>query len=115
MNIDKSKIYTDMNDFFLLGGSVAMRLSPDAAVAVCRNAAVNGLVVARVEGGIWHFPGFESRLDCIWDGIDPPADYDHAEKNNQQAAAFIERQKEVHNVFILTAPPIQGWPHKNKS
>ena len=47
----EAKIYTDMADFFLLRGSVAMRLSPDVAVTFCRSAAVNGLVVSRVKEG----------------------------------------------------------------
>jgi hypothetical protein len=37
-------------------------------------AAQHGLVVVRIEEGIWHSPGFEARLDCIWDGADSAID-----------------------------------------
>ena len=89
-----------------------MRLDPVAAIQVCRACADHGLVVARVEGGVWRHPGFESRLDCIWNGTDPPVDTEVATSNNREAAAFIERQREKHDVFIVTAPPMTGWPHK---
>ncbi|WP_244102159.1 hypothetical protein [Burkholderia ambifaria] len=76
MNIDRSRVYDSADDFFSLDGSIVMKLSTEAAIAVCEQAAQHGLVVARIEGGIWHFPGFEARLDCIWDGADPPIDLD---------------------------------------
>jgi hypothetical protein len=110
--IDRAHLYSSHTDFFALGGSVVMRLSPEAAKHVCLNAATNGLVVARIEGGFWLNPGFESRLDCIWDGADPPLSQTAAHSNNLQAAAFIEAKAPEHSVFILTAPPISGWPHK---
>lgn len=112
MDIDKSLLYESPQAFFDLGGSVTMRLSPRAAMQVCADAARKGLVVARVEGGIWHAPGFESRLDCIWDGQDPPLDQAQASGNNQEAAQFIASQTPAHSAFILTAPPLAGWPQR---
>jgi len=109
MNIDRSRIYDSADDFFSLDGSIVMKLSTDAAVAVCERAAQHGLVVARIEGGIWHFPGFEARLDCIWDGADPPIDLDAAERNNQRAAEFIRSESPPHDVFLVTSPPMTGW------
>lgn len=109
MKIDLQKRYDSSNDFFALGGSVVMKLSTNAAIAVCESAAEHGLVIARVEGGIWHIPGFEARLDCIWDGVDPPVDRRLAEQNNRTAAAFIRLEGEVHDVFVLTAPSMMGW------
>lgn len=112
MNIDKSRLYESPDAFFELNGSVTMRLSPRAAIEVCAEAARKGLLVARVEGGIWHAPGFESRLDCIWDGQDPPLDQERASANNQEAARFVASQAQVHSAFILTTAPLAGWPHR---
>ena len=112
MNIDKRILYESPEAFFDLNGSVNMRLSPTAAMQVCAEAARAGLVIARVEGGIWHAPGFESRLDCIWDGQGPPLDPDQASGNNKEAARFIASQAPAHSAFILTAPPLAGWPHR---
>jgi len=89
-----------------------MRLSAVAAIDVCRAAASRGFVIARVEGGVWHFPGFEARLDCIWDGADPPIDAPNAAANNQAAEAFIQAARGRHDVFVITAPPLSGWPHR---
>lgn len=112
MKGDRGILYTDERCFYDLQGSVVMKLSPEAASKVCLSAAGNGLVIARVEGGIWHEPGFEARYDCIWDGADPPLSVAEAEENNRKAADFIEKESKAHDAFILTAPPITGWPHK---
>lgn len=80
-----------------------MKLTVTAANAVCEQAARRGLVIYRVEGGIWHPTGFEARVDCIWDGEFPPIDYHKAEANNLRAATFISSEREVHDVFVLSA------------
>ncbi|MGF6731033.1 hypothetical protein OKW50_003114 [Paraburkholderia youngii] len=108
MKIDLQRRYDSSDDFFSFGGSIVMRLSSDAAIAVCERAAQHGLVIARIEGGIWHSPGFEARLDCIWDGVDPPVDVGAAEQNNLAAAEFIRSETPVHDVFIVTAPQMTG-------
>ena len=113
MKGDRRRLYADEQDFYALEGSVAMKLTPEASVAVCRSAAGHGLVIARIEGGIWHDPGFEARYDCIWDGADPPLSAEAAQVNNDAAKEFIEKQREIHGAFILTAPPITGWRHKH--
>jgi hypothetical protein len=109
MKIDLQQRYTSSEDFFSLGGSVVMKLTKEAALKVCEGAVEQGLVIARVEGGIWHAPGFEARLDCIWDGVDPPVDRREAERNNYAAAAFIRSESAEHDVFVLTAPSMAGW------
>lgn len=106
---DRSRLYKSPDDFFGLDGSVVMRLSPEAAIGVCERAASEGVVVSRIEGGIWLNPGFESRLDCIWDGADPPLTQASAHTNNLLALEFIQTQAAAHSAFILTAPPISGW------
>ncbi|WP_084152375.1 colicin immunity protein [Burkholderia sp. A1] len=108
MQIDLQRRYESADDFFSFGGSVVMKLSADAAIAVCERAAQHGLAIARIEGGIWHFPGFEARLDCIWDGVDPPVDVGAAEQNNLVAADFIHSETQVHDVFVVTALQIAG-------
>jgi hypothetical protein len=107
--------YESAEDFFRLGGSVVMKLSPTAAIEVCNKAADRGFLVARIEGGIWSAPQFEARLDCIWDGADPPIDKDGARRNNEIAAQFIKDEMGRHNAFVLTTPPITGWAHKVRS
>lgn len=107
--VDRSKRYTDPEEFFALHGSVVMKLSPEAAIAVCEQAAHRGLLVARIEGGIWHNPKFEARIDCIWDGADPPLDAEAAHVNNLSAIEFIRSELPEHSAFIITAPPITGW------
>lgn len=112
---DHSVVYQDAESFFSIGGSIWMKLSRPAAIKVCEVAAQRGILVARIEGGVWRFPGFEARLDCIWNGADPPLSVEDAERNNRLARKFIEESDAIsdviHDVFILTAPPITGWPH----
>ena len=112
MKGERNRLYGSAADFFKMGGSGAMKLSLDAAVAVCMEAADRGLLVARVEGGIWHNPGFEARIDCIWDGSEPPLDHAAAVANNIRAAEFIRREQSKHEAYVLTTPPLSGWPHR---
>ena|SRR5580692_8878362 len=109
MNIDRTRRYTDAGDFFLLQGSFVMKVSTEAAIAVCVEAAAHGFVVSRIEGGIWHNPGFEARIDCIWDGAVPPLDTSTAHANNLVAVDFIRSESAEHDTFIITAPSIAGW------
>ncbi|HDR9837044.1 TPA: colicin immunity protein [Burkholderia multivorans] len=109
MKFDLQRRYESADDFFALEGSVVMKLSAGAAIEICERAAEQGMVVSRVEGGIWHFPGFEARLDCIWDGADPPVDSTAANQNNLAAADFIRAESNVHDVFVVTASRMTGW------
>lgn len=109
MIVDMKKRYVTAEDYFDLGGSAVMRLSREAAIAVCNKAVAYELVVVRIEGGVWHSPGFEARFDCIWDGAEPPVDVEGASKNNQAAANFIQSERAEYDVFVLTSPSINGW------
>jgi hypothetical protein len=110
MKGDRGRFYESADDFFTLDGSVVMCLSTNAAISVCERAAQEGFVVARIEGGICRFPGFEMRVDCIWDGVDPPVDFETAERNNLRAAEFVRSESEVHDVFVITAPKVtEHW------
>jgi hypothetical protein len=115
MKDTKSRRYDVASEFFDLDGHAWMLLSPQAAIEVCEQASHRGLVVARVEGGIWHAGLFEPRIDCIWDGADPPIDVEAAAVNNARAADFIRLRSDHHDTFVLTAPPIAGWPHRQRS
>jgi len=102
MSVDRASLYDSPEPFFEAVGSAWLKLTPAAARAVCAQAAGRGLVVVRVEGGIWHSPGFEARIDCIWDGIDPPCTIDEVRKNNESAERVIEQEQSVHDAFIVT-------------
>jgi hypothetical protein len=102
MNIDVQKRYTTATEFFELHGSVLMKLAADAALEVCMKAAEHGLIVSRIEGGKWHNPGFEARVDCIWDGVSPYTTLKEAIANNLKAMDFIASEQDEHDTFIVT-------------
>lgn len=86
-----------------------MKLSTEAAIAVCTEATERRILASRIGGGIWHNPGFEVRIDCIWDGADPPIDLSGAHMNNLRAIEFIRSELAEYDTFILTTPSITGW------
>jgi Colicin-E5 Imm protein len=112
MEVDRQKVYCNASDFFGSHGNAVMKLSRDAATDLCRYAADHGLVLAKVEGGIFQDGSFEARLDAIWDGADPPITRDDAHKNNLSAASFIQSSDKEYNAFIITSSPLTGWPHR---
>jgi hypothetical protein len=101
---DRRKVYESANFFFANGASSVMKLSPDAAIKVCEEATHHDLLIGKIEGGISHpIYGFEARLDCIWDGTMPPLDSASLQINNQEAADFINLEREQHDAFVITA------------
>ena len=112
MGIDRMKVYQTAKNFFDIGGGAVMKLTRAAAIDVCCGAAERGLLVAKIEGGIDRGGIFEARLDAIWDGADPPIDYDRARANNLSAAQFIGAQSDEYNAFIVTDAPLTGWRHR---
>jgi hypothetical protein len=114
MKGDRTRLYDSSYDFFELDGTDVMTLTSTAAQDVCRKALEHGVVVVRIEGGIWHNPGFEARLDCIWDGVDPPVSETEAAINNARALEMIREESEVHDGFIITTAPLTGYKHKSK-
>jgi hypothetical protein len=100
--------YENSDSFFRMGGSASMVLTTAAARSACHQSLSHGLLVIRIEGGIWHDPGFEARIDCIWDGMYPPVGVTAAEKNNEAAAVFVEEEQSVHDAFVITTAPILG-------
>jgi hypothetical protein len=79
-------------DEFLRDRRDGALLSGPAAVNACLLAGFCDLYVGRIEGGIFHDPGFESRMDSIWTGIREPESREEAVRWNQEAAAFVSDQ-----------------------
>lgn len=102
--IDRNKLYIEAESFFSLSGSNVMKISSNAAAHVCEKAESEGVVITRIEGGIWHSPGFESRLDCIWDRN--PSLCRTPSLTNEKARNFIVEESDEHNVFILSSKKI---------
>jgi hypothetical protein len=57
-------------------------------------------IVSRVEAGIWHSPGFEMRLDCIWDRDE--AFDGKSQLASEDAINFIEEEMIDHSAFIVS-------------
>jgi hypothetical protein len=91
-------------------------LTPQIAIRACETAAEHRQLIVRIEGGIWREPqSFEARLDCIWDGSDPPVEAAQAIANNLQAAEFVRSETPVHTAFVLTSTPTTHWRHKKRT
>jgi hypothetical protein len=108
---DRQKLYDRVEDFFDLDGNAGMKLSRQAAIALCSAATRKALVVVKIEGGIWHDSQFEARLDAIWEGLDPPMSEKQASHNNMNAATFIKSAADIDNAFILTCAAGTGYDH----
>ena len=106
MAYEQGRLYDSADDFFRLGGDAVMPLTRAAAIAACEAASARGFTIWRIEGGHWRRPGFEPRLDCIWDGADPPMDRVAAELENATAAEFVRAADPAQDAFILTLAPM---------
>jgi len=95
--------YSKCSDFFDLQGNNVMKLTTEAAKDVCRYSYEKSYIVSRIEGGIWHNPEFEMRLDCIWDRVEELNT--SPELTSKKAIDFIEESSE-HDVFIVSLQPI---------
>ncbi|SES64376.1 hypothetical protein [Thalassotalea agarivorans] len=103
--LDRNFLYSDATEFFTNQGNNIMKLTPAAAIEVCRRSTDLNYIVSRVEGGIWHNPGFEMRLDCIWDrGIVCNGKQLSA---CEEAIRFIENESEEHSAFIISLQQIK--------
>ncbi len=79
------------------------RLSRWAAYNIAERAIEYSTLVAMIEGGIWHDPGFMPRSDCIWKSVqDEDFSLDRARKSNIDAANFIAQADMEVDTFILT-------------
>ncbi|RVU35518.1 colicin immunity protein [Rheinheimera riviphila] len=102
MTLQRDFLYNDSNLFFELNGNNLMKLTPDAAIELCKCLVEKDVVVVCVEGGIWHNPGFESRLDAIWTGKKPPVSRTDLANNNNNAIKSIMEDREICNAFIIS-------------
>ncbi|MER2493920.1 colicin immunity protein [Catenovulum sediminis] len=101
---DRNIRYSNYSDFFDLQGNNVMKLTTEAAKEVCRYSHDKSYIVSRIEGGIWHNPGFEMRLDCIWDRS---KELDSSpELASKEAVDFIEEESNEHDVFIVSLQSI---------
>jgi hypothetical protein len=81
-----------------------MALTPLAATDVCESAAARGLLVRRIQSGMWRDHEFAAQNDRAWSGMRAPTDIANAKTNNAEARRFIEGQNSSAGplVFILT-------------
>ncbi|QOW59974.1 colicin transporter [Treponema pedis] len=102
--IDRNKRYENHMTFFELGGNGIMKLSTLAAIDVCKECTHKGMYVWKIEGGVWHNPGFEAQIDCIWDSrFQPKNNFNPTlEDNNRLAENFVKEEMVNHDVFIVT-------------
>ncbi len=113
--VDKQKLHYEAPDFFAEPKRNGFRLSAKAAIEICEAAASEGFLILGVEGGLWHDPGFGSRLDSIWGKVGLPVTSEEAKNLNKEAASFIEKESNriapgtdrKHDVFILTSTPFR--------
>jgi hypothetical protein len=109
--VDKKKLHHEVPNFFADPRRNAYRISAKPAIEICKAAANEGFLILGVEGGIWHDPGFGSRLDSLWGKVGLPVTFKEAKKLNEEAARFIEKESKriapglgrKHDVFILTS------------
>jgi hypothetical protein len=69
-----------------------------------------GLLIVKLEGGIWFNGTFEARLDAIWEGVDPPVEEKDAYENNLAAANFVRSRDPGYNAFVVTSSSFVGSP-----
>ena len=86
----RSERFEERDEFFEQNGSVWMKLTKEAAIAVVEQCEAENRAVSIVEGGIWQDPGFEARLDAIWhSGFDKKPVGQSLSENNAAALGFL--------------------------
>jgi hypothetical protein len=94
---------------FAVSGNQTVFLTSDAALRVCAEAAARGLLVYRIEGGIWREGrGCEMRLGAIWDSqVDPPIAVAVANTNNLRLASMVRNDPESCDTFVVSMMAIE--------
>jgi hypothetical protein len=105
MMLVRNSLYSDVSEFFSKQGNNVMKLTPDAAIDVCEKSVESNYIVSRVEGGIWHNPGFEMRLDCMWDR-DEALD-GKSQLASEDAISFIGEELVDHSAFIVSLQKLE--------
>ena len=117
MSLNLGNIFEDHREFIHRNDRNSLILTSKAAEEACRQASIFGLSIAKVEGGLWHNPGFESRIDAIWETRNYPASLDEVRKLNALAADFIRDQSSISpdsdlppaDVFMITANTVETF------
>jgi hypothetical protein len=113
MQNHRALLHSSAEALFNRQGSAWLKLTREAARTACLQASDRGYAVVRIEAGIWRNPGFEARVDGIWDGANPPLGQKEANAQNLQAARNIEHEQAEYDTFILTVAPIEGTVFKS--
>ena len=100
---DRTTLFENAEAFFAKSGSPWMKLPRAIASEVIEGCSKRQVAVSIVEGGIWHSPGFEHRLDAIWHSeFDVKPGDSLVEKNNNEALSFIKQLPSNHDVAIIS-------------
>ena len=86
-----------------MSGAGWMKLTLPAAKSVIQQCTDQLVAVSGIEGGIWHNPGFEARLDAIWKckmGGDP--DDQELKFNNSEAERFLSDFEVAYDTAIIS-------------
>lgn len=78
-----------------------MKLALQASLDVANRCTKEGIAISIVEGGIWHNPGFEARLDAIWHSkfdVMP----EKVAANNEDAIQFIRDFDDAYDTAIIS-------------
>lgn len=105
MKMRNDILYSEVDSFFELNGNNLMKLTPDAAVELCKVCLDKEIIVVCVEGGIWNDKKFQARLDAIWTGKKPPLNLGDLMLNNERAIASIAEDRDECNAFIVSTLP----------
>lgn len=102
-NFERGQLYENGEDFFLLNGNSAMKLSPKAAAEVCKEATKRELFVGRIEAGYWRNPGFQPDSSTTWDSKTELESMGDFKQNNDLALENIsDDAEEGYTAFLIT-------------
>lgn len=102
---DRINRFGDPGDFFAKQGRYWMKLTREAGASVVEKCSDKALAVSTIEGGIWHDPGFEARLDAIWHSeLDSYPEDQKIAPNNAEALQFLrsDMPTECDTVIVST-------------
>lgn len=96
-------LYDNAESFFNLNGDSSMKLSPQAAKEVCKEATKRGYFIGIIEGGYWRNPGFQPDMSTRWESIKYHNEHTNHEENNELAIANINEDIDSgHTAFLIT-------------
>ena len=108
MKVNRQKLYHRGADFFALDGNAVMKLSREAAIEACLDAASQGLIAIKIEGGIG--PTVHSKPEWMRFGTGPIRRLKEKMRMktiSQQRTSFGS-QDPSYNAFIITSYSFGG-------